>query len=69
MRLSADEFIKRFLLHVLPKGFHRIRHCGLLDRPVEHASSGQSAIITGFQPSAILKQTIPRQRRCRDKSP
>ena len=30
MTLSADEFIKRFLLHVLPKGFHRIRHCGLL---------------------------------------
>jgi len=30
MRLTADEFIKRFLLHVLPKGFHRIRHYGLL---------------------------------------
>jgi hypothetical protein len=27
---SADEFIRRFLLHVLPKGFHRIRHYGLL---------------------------------------
>jgi hypothetical protein len=26
MTLSADEFIRRFLLHVLPKGFHRIRH-------------------------------------------
>jgi len=25
-----DEFIRRFLLHVLPKGFHRIRHYGLL---------------------------------------
>jgi hypothetical protein len=30
MTLSADEFIRRFLLHVLPKGFHRIRHYGLL---------------------------------------
>jgi hypothetical protein len=28
--LSADEFIRRFVLHVLPKGFHRIRHYGLL---------------------------------------
>jgi hypothetical protein len=28
--LSTDEFIRRFLLHVLPKGFHRIRHYGLL---------------------------------------
>jgi Putative transposase len=30
MTLSADEFIRRFLLHVLPTGFHRIRHYGLL---------------------------------------
>ena len=30
MTLSADEFIRRFLLHVLPSGFHRIRHYGLL---------------------------------------
>ncbi len=30
MTLTADEFICRFLLHVLPRGFHRIRHYGLL---------------------------------------
>jgi hypothetical protein len=30
MTLRTHEFIRRFLLHVLPKGFHRIRHCGLL---------------------------------------
>lgn len=30
MTLSIDEFIRRFLLHVLPSGFHRIRHYGLL---------------------------------------
>jgi hypothetical protein len=29
MTLPAHEFISRFLLHVLPKGFHRIRHYGL----------------------------------------
>ena len=29
MRLSTDEFIRRFLMHVLPTGFHRIRHYGL----------------------------------------
>jgi hypothetical protein len=29
MTLSAHEFIRRFLLHVLPRGFHRIRHYGL----------------------------------------
>ena len=30
MTLNADEFIRRFLIHVLPDGFHRIRHYGLL---------------------------------------
>jgi hypothetical protein len=30
MTLDVPEFIRRFLLHVLPKGFHRIRHYGLL---------------------------------------
>jgi hypothetical protein len=28
--LGVDEFIRRFLLHVLPCGLHRIRHYGLL---------------------------------------
>jgi hypothetical protein len=37
MTLQVDEFIRRFLLHVLPKGFHRIRHYGLL------ASGGRKA--------------------------
>ena len=30
MTLAAEEFMRRFLLHVLPCGFHRIRHYGLL---------------------------------------
>ena len=30
MTLDAHEFIRRFLLHTLPDGFHRIRHYGLL---------------------------------------
>jgi hypothetical protein len=30
MRLTADEFLRRFLLHVLPKGFVRVRHYGLM---------------------------------------
>ncbi len=29
MTLAVDEFIRRFLIHVLPSGFHRIRHYGL----------------------------------------
>ncbi|MBB4860725.1 hypothetical protein HNO88_004070 [Novosphingobium chloroacetimidivorans] len=39
MTLTADEFIRRFLLHVLLKGFHRIRHRGLL------ASSARKTIL------------------------
>jgi hypothetical protein len=30
MTLATGEFIRRFLIHILPKGFHRIRHYGLL---------------------------------------
>jgi hypothetical protein len=30
VEVEADEFMRRFLLHVLPGGFHRIRHYGLL---------------------------------------
>jgi hypothetical protein len=29
MTLATDEFMRRFLIHVLPRGFHRIRHYGL----------------------------------------
>jgi hypothetical protein len=39
MTLATGEFIRRFLIHVLPKGFHRIRHYGLL------ASSNRAANI------------------------
>ncbi|MCJ8145268.1 IS91 family transposase [Ancylobacter sp. A5.8] len=38
MTLSADEFIRRFLLHVLPDGFHRIRHYGLFASAVRAAN-------------------------------
>jgi hypothetical protein len=33
MTLDTSEFIRRFLIHVLPKGFHRIRHYGLFASP------------------------------------
>ena len=42
MTLATDEFIRRFLIHVLPRGFHRIRHYGLFAKNfcadnIEHA--------------------------------
>jgi hypothetical protein len=36
MTLSADEFLRRFLLHTLPHGFCRIRHYGLLGNRCRH---------------------------------
>jgi hypothetical protein len=32
MHLEPDEFIRRFLMHVIPDGFHRIRQYGFLAR-------------------------------------
>ena len=43
MRLTTDEFIRRFLIHVLPSGFHRIRHTGFLANGIR---SGRIAKIT-----------------------
>jgi Putative transposase/Transposase zinc-binding domain len=40
MTLATDEFIRRFMLHILPKGFHRIRHYGLF------ASTARAANLT-----------------------
>jgi hypothetical protein len=35
MKLDTLEFMRRFMLHVLPNGFHRIRHYGLLASPTK----------------------------------
>lgn len=50
MRLTAPEFIRRFLIHVLPNGFHRIRHYGLL------ASSARKANITKIRASLCVQR-------------
>ena len=56
MTLAADEFIRRFLLHVLPSGFHRIRHYGLFAGAVradniERARQSLAAAENAPQPS------------------
>lgn len=50
MRLATPEFIRRFLIHVLPDGFHRIRHYGLL------ASSTRKANITKIRALLCLQR-------------
>ena len=60
MTLTAPEFIRRFLLHVLPDSFHRIRHYGLL------ASSRRAStiarirqIIAAATPNDIARDDVP----------
>ena len=50
MALAADEFIRRFMLHVLPKGFHRIRHYGLLASAGRQANIAQARELIGVAP-------------------
>lgn len=50
MLLSADEFMRRFLLHVLPSGFHRIRHYGLLANAERRASLTKARALLDVPP-------------------
>lgn len=50
MTLGADEFIRRFLLHVLPKGFHRIRHYGLLASATRRANLARARDLLAVPP-------------------
>jgi hypothetical protein len=52
MTLAADEFIRRFLLHVLPKGFHRIRHYGLLASASRKANVARVRALLAVPPAA-----------------
>ncbi len=52
MTLTTDQFIRRFLSHVLPKGFHRIRHYGLLAMPPPEAGDDQTVDATDEAPAS-----------------
>jgi hypothetical protein len=49
MRLSTSEFIRRFLIHVLPDRFHRIRHYGLLASAQRKANTAKARTLLGAQ--------------------
>jgi hypothetical protein len=51
MTMAADEFIRRFLLHVLPRGFHRIRHYGLLAGSVRKDCLAHARDMLGVVPA------------------
>jgi len=48
MRLSAEEFIRRFLIHVLPEGLHRIRYYGFLGNRHRQEKLAQCRKLLGF---------------------
>ena len=50
MHLSTDEFIRRFLIHVLPSGFHRIRHTGFLANGIRRDRIGQIRRLLAAEP-------------------
>jgi Putative transposase len=59
MTFDADEFIRRFLLHVLPKGFRRIRHFGFL------ANACRSAKLPAIRAALHAPEPAPTLETCR----
>lgn len=55
MRLATPEFIRRFLIHVLPDGLYRIRHYGLLASAARKASTAKIRALLG----AAQPETAP----------
>ena len=58
MTLATDEFIRRFLLHVLPKGFHRIRHYGLLASAGRQANLARARALLALPPTAKAADAV-----------
>ena len=60
MTLGATEFLRRFFLHVLPKGFVRIRHFGFLANrfPASHLALGRQLLGSGH---LMLEEVHPQQ--------
>jgi hypothetical protein len=53
MTLAAEEFIRRFLLHVLPVGFHRIRYYGFLGNRDRHEKLARCQELLGMAPPEV----------------
>ena len=62
MTLDVDEFIRRFLIHVLPDGFHRIRHYGLFANANRTGNIALARRLLGVpaQPRRAARATIPK---------
>jgi Putative transposase len=59
MQLQATEFLRRFALHVLPRGFNRIRHYGLLANRNKRALLARArAALCAPAPSASITESL-----------
>ena len=54
MMLAPAEFMRRFLLHVLPSGFHRIRHYGLLANAGRRANLAKVRVLLDVPPPELV---------------
>jgi hypothetical protein len=59
MTLDVAEFIRRFLLHALPKGFHRIRHYGLLATSQRADAIERARDLLGVAPLVDAAPALP----------
>lgn len=66
MKLRGVEFLRRFLLHVLPKGFVRIRHFGLLANRVRNANLARCRSLLGASTTTKLDSETPTANRDED---
>jgi hypothetical protein len=57
MTLEAHEFIRRFLLHILPDGFMRIRHFGFLANRAKQQALAQCRKLLDLDP-ALLQRPV-----------
>jgi hypothetical protein len=70
MILVPGEFIRRFLLHVLPKGFHRIRHYGLLASAARRANIARArALLAAPEPPTVRAATTSAAAASNDQRP
>ena len=69
MTLMPHEFIRRFLMHVLPCGFHRIRHYGLLasGTKAETIARARELIAAATPTQTVQKQQAPDSTAATDK--
>ncbi|MCP4300190.1 MAG: IS91 family transposase [Gammaproteobacteria bacterium] len=69
MTLTTDEFMRRFLLHVLPSGFHRIRHYGLFANASRKHNLKIARALLKCQPRAEIERTDPTDENPQDNAP